>query len=92
MMGRSIRYHPMSRRNRMVFALAFVAMLVALAAFAFARIRLIGWWLDNCRQPSQTCDTAMFAVNYWWAFLLLSVGAIAFVAHRLTLDRLTPME
>jgi NADH:ubiquinone oxidoreductase subunit 5 (subunit L)/multisubunit Na+/H+ antiporter MnhA subunit len=87
------RYAPLSRRNRLIFSAALLAMVVSVAALGSARFSLIGWWFRNCNpERNSACGAAILAIDYWWVALLAVVGVIAVLAHFRTIDRLTPIE
>lgn len=84
------KYAPLTARHKRIFVVAGVMACVATFAIAFARFRLILWWIAGCPGGLRYCHAAELGFTWWWALLAGVVLTIAFVAHRLTLDRLRP--
>jgi hypothetical protein len=81
-------YPPLTARHKRVFAVAAVLAVAYASGLALARLALIRWWLGNCKLASTACTWADLAFTWWWAALIAGILALAFVAHRLTADRL----
>jgi hypothetical protein len=84
-------YPPLTRRHKVTFGAAALIALALVAGIATARMALINWWLVNCTSTTAhtSCTVAKAGFTWWWIIVLAGVLLIAFVAHRLTLDRLT---
>lgn len=81
-------YPPLTPRHKRIFGIALLIAAAFTIALALARLGLIRWWLVQCSKDSPACRWAEIGFEWWGVGLLAGLGLIAFVAHRLTADRL----
>ena len=83
-------YPPLTRRHQRIFAIAALVAVLFSAGLALGRLALIRWWMGNCMglEPTSQCQLTEAGFNWWWILLAAGVLGIAYVAHRLTADRL----